>query len=88
MSGETAAITAANAELVIAITGLVIVYTTSVVSLVLWLSSKFRALEVAFYREMDKHREDDAERFTDHAQRLQVLELERLGYTIGTDRRK
>lgn len=88
MTTDAAAITTANAELVVAITGLVLVYTTSVVSLVLWLSAKFRALEVAFQREMDKHRDEDAERFLDHAQRLQVLELERLGYTIGTDRRK
>lgn len=75
------------AALAVAVAGLMIVYTTSVVSLVIWLASKFRSLESLIFREMDKHRREDDDRFSEHAQRLQILELEKLGYTISSDHR-
>lgn len=72
-----------QASIVVAIVGLVIVYTGSIISLVLWLASKFASLERTIYSEMEKHRKEDDRRFEHQSQRLQVLELRALGYTMS-----
>lgn len=70
-----------TATLTIAIVGLVITYTASIVSLVLWLAGKFRALEATFYRELGKHRDEDTERFNEQGNRIYRLELREFGAT-------
>lgn len=69
------------ATLIVAILALVITYTASVVSLVLWLAGKFRALEATFYRELGKHRDEDNERFQEQHDRLYKVELKMFGHT-------
>lgn len=70
-----------SATLAIAIVGIVITYTASIVSLVLWLAGKFRGLEATFYRELGKHRDEDSERFREQHDRLYKLELNTFGFT-------
>lgn len=69
------------AMLVVAIITLLIVWTTTVVGVVIWLSSKFRNLEVLLYRELNKHRREIDLTLNDHQRRLQILELKGFGYT-------
>lgn len=69
--------------LIIAILGALILWTSSVVSLVLWLTNKFRGLERLFYSKMDEHRRDDDRQFTKHNIRIQRLEIKNFGFTGG-----
>lgn len=55
-------------------------WTASVVAAVLWLNSKFRALELMFYREMNKERRANMILFQEHNDRLLRLELKQDGY--------
>lgn len=71
------------AQLVLAIIGSIIVWTTSIVGGVIWLTGKFRALEKIIYREMDKHRKEDDVHFYAHGTRLQRLEIKAFGFTGG-----
>lgn len=65
------------ATLIIAIIGAVIVWTTSVVAMVSWLTGKFRHVEVQIYREGDK-----LKRIVNrHSVRLQRLEADTFGVT-------
>ena len=57
-------------------------WTASVVSLVIWLTSKFRSLEILMYSEMKK-RDQRAAMFHD---RLMILELKVLGVTQTENR--
>lgn len=66
-----------TAMLTLSIFGALLTWTISVVSLVIWLTSKFRTLEVLLYREMNK-RDERASSFHD---RLMILELRVLGVT-------
>lgn len=68
-------------ELIVAIIGLVITWTGSVIALVVWLTGKFRYLEKAIYREMDKHRREDDHQFNAHTTRIQRLEIKAFGFT-------
>lgn len=70
-----------TAMLALAIIGAVITWTTSIVLLVLWLTNKFRSLEKALYREMDKHRREDDVQFNGHSRKLQRLEIKVFGFT-------
>lgn len=70
-----------NATLIVAIIGLIITYTGSVIFLVLWLTGKFRFLEKALYREMDKHRREDDVMFARHTGKIQRLEIKLFGFT-------
>lgn len=70
-----------SATLTIAIVGIVITYTASIVSLVLWLAGKFRSLEKMFYQELSAHREEDNERFKEQHDRLYKVELNVFGFT-------
>jgi hypothetical protein len=66
-----------SAMLIIAICGALLTWTVSVVSLVVWLTGKFRSLEVMMYSEMNK-RDQRAQMLHD---RLMVLELRVMGVT-------
>lgn len=70
-----------TATLVLAIIGAVITWTASVISLVVWLTGKFRYLEKTIYREMDKHRREDDNQFRSQGTRIQRLEIKIFGYT-------
>lgn len=70
-----------TATLIVTIILAMITWTATVASLVLWLTSKFRALEKALYREMDKHRREDDRQFNVHATRIQRLELRAFGFS-------
>lgn len=70
-----------SATLIVAIIGLIITWTGSVIFLVLWLTGKFRSLEKALYREMDKHRREDDRQFGNHAVKIQRLEIKVFGFT-------
>lgn len=47
----------------------------------LWLESRFRSMEKLIYREMEKHRQDDDTKFSNHGTRIQRLELKEFGFT-------
>lgn len=66
-----------TAMLVLAIGGALVTWTASVVSLVIWLTGKFRSIEVMMYTEMNK-RDQRAQMLHD---RLMILELKVLGVT-------
>lgn len=69
------------ATLIVAIIGALIVWTTSVITLSMWLASKFRFLESTIYREMDKHRKEDDRQFNYQGRRIQRVELKVFGFT-------
>lgn len=73
-----------TATLVLAIIGAVIVWTTSIIGGIIWLTGKFRGLERALYRETDKHRRENDALFTNHLVRIQRLEIKAFGFT-GTN---
>lgn len=70
-----------TATLVLAIISIVIVYTTTVVSLFLWLTSKFRSVETLIFKELGKHAKYDDDRFAAQHDRLMILELSATGVT-------
>lgn len=70
-----------TATLTLAIIGAVITWTASIISLVIWLTSKFRYLEKTIYREMDKHRRDDDAMFRYQGTKIQRLEIGVFGFT-------
>jgi hypothetical protein len=69
-----------TANLILAVIGFAILWTTSIVSMTLWLSSKFRSLERMIYIEMDKHRREDDDKFQKHGDRIIRLELKNYGF--------
>jgi len=71
-----------TAMLILAITGALFTWTLSVISLVIWLTTKFRALEIMMYSEMNK-RDQRAAMLHD---RLMILELKVLGVTQTENR--
>lgn len=70
-----------TASLILAIIGAVITWTASVISLVVWLTGKFRYLEKTIYVEMDKHRNEDDEQFEELRSRTMRLEIKAFGYS-------
>lgn len=70
-----------QATLVLAIIGSVTTWTASIIWLMIWLTGKFRNLEKAFYREMDKHRREDNAQFRDHGTKIMRLEIKAFGFT-------
>lgn len=73
-----------QATLVLSIIGAIITWTASIISLVIWLTGKFRTLEKIIYREMDKHRREDDEHFRDHETRVMRLEIKTFGFAGPT----
>lgn len=67
--------------LVLSIIGALITWTASVVSLMMWLTGKFRDLEKALYREMEKHRREDDAQFDEHKTKIMRLEIKAFGFT-------
>lgn len=55
------------------------VYTASIVGLVLWLTSKFRGLEILIYKEMNSLKEETREDIKDIRDRLYRVELQTFG---------
>lgn len=70
-------------DLVVAIFGAVMVWTSSIIGGIIWLSAKFRGLEKTIYREMDKLRRESNTRFYSHDTRIQRLEIKTFGFTKG-----
>lgn len=68
-------------SLAMAIVGFMLTWTVSIISLVMWLTGKFRDLEKIIYREMDKHRTEDDRQFRAIGTRVQRLELRAFGFT-------
>lgn len=74
--------TVAEVQLILAIIGAVFVWTTSVIACVWWLNQKFRSLEAALYREVNRIK--DAHNRLDR--RLIILELNRNGVSEAETR--
>lgn len=68
-------------SLAMAIIGFMLTWTVSIISLVVWLTGKFRDLEKIIYREMDKHRTEDDRQFRAIGTKVQRLELRAFGFT-------
>lgn len=56
-------------------------WTVSVVGATFWLASKFRALEVMFFKALNTHKEEDAETFEENRLRIQRIEMKVFGFT-------
>lgn len=68
-------------QLILAILGFALLWTTTVVGVVVWLESKFRRLEKLFYKELYTHTEEDDSKFENHGRRIQRLEIKSFGFT-------
>lgn len=75
-----------SGTLTVSIIGALILWTTTVASLALWLAGKFRQLEQLIYREMSKHQHEDDQQFRRHELRLQRLELKAFNFTESEPR--
>ncbi len=73
-----------SAMLTLAIISALIVYTGSVISLVMWLNNKFRALEKTFYKELDRRRIVNDGKFFQLGTKIQRLEIKAFGFTGPT----
>lgn len=69
------------AQLILAIFSALLVWTVTVVSAMLWLSSKFRQLEQTIYREIEKRRRELDPLISDLYTRTQRLEFKVFGFT-------
>jgi hypothetical protein len=72
-------------NLILAIFGAIMVWTSSIVGAVLWLSGKFRGVEQTIYKEMDKLRREVEARHYNINTRIQRLEIKLFGFA-GPDR--
>lgn len=72
-----------TATLVLGIIGALLTWTASVISLIIWLTGKFRSLEKLIYRELQKHQEEDTRQFHDLGTKVQRLELRLFGFTVS-----
>lgn len=70
-----------TASLTLAIIGAILTWTASVISLVIWLTGKFRSLEKSFYTELDRRRTSNDLRFEKITTRVQRLEIKAFGFT-------
>lgn len=61
--------------------GFLFTWTVTVISLVIWLTGKFRDLEKLIYREMNRHREDDERQFRSLGTEVQRLKIKVFGFT-------
>lgn len=73
-----------SSQLVLAIGGAILVWTTSVITGMIWLTNKFRNLEATIYRESQKNRSQFETQLWNHSTRIQRLELRAFGFT-GTN---
>lgn len=71
-------------QLVLAIIGAIIIWTTSVITGMLWLTNKFRSLEATIHRESNRNRQMFETQLHHHATRLLRLEIKAFGYS-GTN---
>ena len=72
------------ANLVLAIFGAIMVWTTSIIGGIIWLNGKFRSLEKAIYIESDKLRREYEHRLYNQNTRTQRLEIKVFGFS-GTN---
>ncbi len=70
-----------TASLTLAILSALLIYTGSVISLVLWLSNRFRALERTLYKELDRRRTLSEGKFFQLGTKIQRLEIKAFGFT-------
>lgn len=56
-------------------------WTVTVVGATYWLAGRFRALEITFYKALNKHVLEDADEFEQHKLRIQQLENKVFGWT-------
>ena len=68
-------------NIIIAIAGLGFTIVCTAVASGFWFAWQFRRLEKVFYREMDKHRDEDDTMFKAHDLKIQRLELKTFGFT-------
>lgn len=73
--------TESTAMLVIAIFTALGGWTVSVIAGAIWLTAKFRAIEVILYKELGQHRREIDERFVQQGDRIQRLEIREFGVT-------
>lgn len=66
---------------ILAVVGFLLTWTVTVVSLVVWLTGKFRDLEKIIYHEMDKHRTDDDRQFRTLGTEVMRLKIKVFGFT-------
>lgn len=78
--------------IIIAVVGAILGWTASVAAVIIYLEKRFNSLEVFIRRDMrameleirksmDKHNEEDDEKFYDHGTRIQRLEIDAFGIT-------
>lgn len=70
-----------TATLVLAILGIVITYTGSIIGLVVWLTGKFRHQEAEYWRGINKLNEELRNKLYQMSTRIQRLELRLFGFT-------
>lgn len=70
------------ANFIFAVAAGVLTWTTTTVVLTLYLHNKFRALEIAFYRDLGKHRQEIDRKLYEHGGRIMRLELKLYGSTL------
>lgn len=70
-----------TATLVLSILGFALIWTTSIIGGVVWLSAKFRIIERAIYREDERHRAKNDAEFEEQRLRIHRLELRVFGFT-------
>lgn len=68
-----------SVSLIVTIVGALFTWTCTVVSLTMWLASRFRHLEVLIYRENKKLDDKYMALFKEHGDRITVLELQVTG---------
>lgn len=68
-------------QLVLAIATFAILWTATIVGLVVWLEARFNKVERTIYRELNKHSTEDNERFQNQGTRIQRLEHNAFGFT-------
>lgn len=57
-------------------------WTVSIILATLWLSGRFRSIEVLLYKELNKHREEIDDHIRDLNNRIMMLEIKKNGWTI------
>lgn len=56
-------------------------WTVTVIGATFWLASRFRALEIMFFKALNNHKEEDAETFEANRLRIRQLEIKVFGWT-------
>jgi len=68
-------------QLILAIIGAILVWTTSIIGGMVWLTGRFRMLEASIHRESNKNRQMFEAQLHLHSSRIQRLEIKAFGFT-------